>query len=138
MYLASNYFLTSINNEVPSARNKTYAHNLATLDTLVLVMFDQDQTVVPKESAWFASEAVTEDRSWPRLDAFYLKTEQTPLTSRKPLVPMHLQPLYIEDWIGLRALDEKGAVVLETCEGEHMQISSCWEGLVREFVGGPM
>lgn len=50
---------------------------------------------------------------------------------------MRLQPLYTEDWIGLRALDKSGRVVLETCEGEHMQISDgCWRPLVQRFVGG--
>lgn len=136
-YLSSNHFLTSINNELPSARNETYAHNLASLDTLVLVMFNQDKTVVPKESAWFGSEAVPEDDSRSRSEenALYIETGQTPLTSATPIIPMRLQPLYVDDWIGLRTLDERGAVVLETCEGEHMRIGDCWEGLVRRFVG---
>jgi hypothetical protein len=53
----SNHFLTSINNEVPTTRNATYAAHLAQLETLVLVLFERDRTVVPKESSWFGSYA---------------------------------------------------------------------------------
>ena len=50
---------------------------------------------------------------------------------------MRLQPLYNEDWIGLRTLDERGDVVLETCEGAHMQLTAdCWKPIVKRFVGG--
>ena len=33
----------------------TYAQNFATLSKLVLILFSEDKTVVPKESAWFGS-----------------------------------------------------------------------------------
>lgn len=136
-YLASNHFLTTINNEIPTSRNQSYARNLASLHKLILVLFTEDQTVVPKESAWFGSEAVpTEDMH------FSMQDEQTPL-GRRPqsksvgtIIPMYMQPLYQEDWIGLRDLDERNGVVFEVCKGEHMQISDCWEDLVRNFTGG--
>jgi palmitoyl-protein thioesterase len=137
-YLASNHFLTSINNEIPTSRNQSYARNIASLRKLILVLFTEDKTVVPKESAWFGSEAVpTEDVH------FSVQDEQTPL-GRRPqsksvgstIIPMHLQPLYQEDWIGLRDLDERNGVLFEVCKGDHMQISDCWEDLVRNFTGG--
>lgn len=122
-YLESNKFLTSINNEIPDTVNSTYATNLASLSNLVLVIFSQDKTVVPKESAWFGSYAPPEDE----LDS----------NASKTIVPMRLQPLYVNDLIGLRTLDERGGVVLESCEGEHMQLGKeCWEPLVKRFVGG--
>ena len=115
-----NQFLTSINNEVSAYLNTTYASNLASLTNLVLVLFAQDKTVIPKESAWFGSYEPSNDSN-----------------SGTTLVPMHLQPLYTEDRIGLRSLDERDAVILEICEGEHMQLAKgCWEPLVRRFVGG--
>ncbi|PCH43918.1 palmitoyl-protein thioesterase [Wolfiporia cocos MD-104 SS10] len=124
-YLASNRFLADINNEAPGAPNATYAANLATLNTLVLVLFLQDKTVVPKESSWFGSYAVPEPEP------------ASASAAAKTIVPMRLQPLYLGDWIGLRTLDERGAVVLETCPGEHMQLSNdCWQPLARRFVGG--
>jgi len=124
-YLSANHFLTSINNEVPEARNQSYGHNLASLSILVLVLFTEDKTVVPKESAWFGSETAYEDD----------RDEQKGFQTRKALIPMRHQPLYKEDWIGLRTLDKRGGVVLEVCLGEHMEIGECWERLVRQYVG---
>ena len=125
-YLSANKFLASINNEIPENRNQSYAHNLASLHTLVLVIFTQDKTVVPKESAWFGSEAGVE------LD----RDEQRVFGLNKVVIPMRLQPLYKEDWIGLRTLDQRGGVVFEACVGEHMEIKECWEPLVRQYIGG--
>ena len=62
----------------------------------------------------------------------------TSSSSDREIIPMRLQPLYTEDWIGLRRLDEQGDVVFETCPGEHMQLGDCWEPLVRNFAGGPL
>ncbi|KAI0071724.1 alpha/beta-hydrolase, partial [Panus rudis PR-1116 ss-1] len=105
LYLTSNKFLASINNEVDSAVNKTYSKNLSSLHKLVLVMFSEDKTVVPKESGWFGSYAPAEEESrgmrWPWTD--------------RTIIPLRLQPIYIEDRIGLKTLDERGGVVLETC-----------------------
>ena len=87
--------------------------------------------MVPKESSWFGSEAVPEDKD------IVGSAEQQPLAAAdKEIIPMRLQPLYTEDWIGLKQIDERGDVVFESCEGEHMQLGECWEGLVRDFVGG--
>jgi len=126
-YLAANTFLGPFNNELPAERNATYAANFASLTKLVLVLFLQDETVVPKESSWFGAYAVPNDSV----------TEARAQPQEKTVVPMRLQPLYIENWIGLRTLDGRGAVVLETCEGEHMVLTDdCWQPLVRRFVGG--
>jgi palmitoyl-protein thioesterase len=143
-YLESNHFLTSINNELAGTRNKTYAHNLASLETLILVLFKQDKTVVPKESAWFGSEAVEDEGDIlctlgngyeDSYQSRQIQLGANPSPS-STIIPMRLQPLYTEDWIGLRELDERGAVVLETCEGEHMHLGDCWERLVKTFTGG--
>jgi len=129
-YLSANHFLPDINNEVPDTRNTTYAENLTSLDNLVLILFSRDKTVVPKESSWFGSEAPLDDMMPP-------SEPQSPLNAQKTvIIPMRLQPLYKHDWIGLRTLDERGAVVFETCEGEHMQLGECWERIVKQFIGG--
>ncbi|KAF4567744.1 hypothetical protein EYR40_006749 [Pleurotus pulmonarius] len=126
-FLEANHFLTSINNEVApiDGRNETYARNLASLEHLVLVLFTKDVTVIPKESAWFGSAAEPDDSL----------IGQKTFGSMTTIIPMRRQPLYVEDWIGLRTLDEEGRVILETCEGEHMQIGDCWKPLVKKFVG---
>jgi palmitoyl-protein thioesterase len=128
-YLTANHFLTSINNEISESRNKTYLRNLASIGNLVLVLFTEDKTVVPKESAWFGAEAHEED-------AKMLEAQRPLFKSGHSVLPMRLQPIYLEDWIGLRELDERGRIVFETCKGEHMQMGDCWEELVRQFVGG--
>ncbi|KAK1229218.1 ATPase with role in protein import into the ER [Marasmius sp. AFHP31] len=128
-YLASNKFLTSINNELSDSRNETYATNLASLDNLVLIMFTEDTTVVPKESGWFGSEVIE--------DEFHLSTEEEvhyegdgsdgqerigkELKKKERLadrvvIPMKMQPLYKQDWIGLRTLDERGGVAFDVCK----------------------
>lgn len=137
-YLEANHFLTSINNERPDSRNATYARNFASLSKLVLVLFSQDKTVVPPESSWFGSEAIPEDGT----SSLNIYTHEDPQQERflddKVIIPMRLQPLYLGDWIGLRQLDERGDVLFETCEGEHMQIGDCWKPLVKQFAGGSM
>ncbi|KAI0204977.1 palmitoyl-protein thioesterase 1 [Astrocystis sublimbata] len=97
-YLAYSNFLADINNERPT-KNATYARNLAGLDNLVLYLFEDDTTVIPKETSWF--EEVDGE-------------ESTPLRARK---------IYQEDWIGLRELDRKGGLKFKTTPGEHMQLS---------------
>lgn len=44
-------FLADLNNERFAEKNQTYSSNLATLERFVMVMFDNDDLVVPKESA---------------------------------------------------------------------------------------
>ncbi|KAF7315260.1 Palmitoyl-protein thioesterase [Mycena indigotica] len=124
-YYASNTFLTSINNEIAETRNETYARNFASLNKLVLVIFTKDKTVVPKESSWFASEVVVDDSG----------LSQQVLSDERAIIPMRQQPLYVEDWIGLRQLDERGDVIFVECDGEHMEIGPCWEELVRNYAG---
>jgi len=134
-YLEANHFLPSINNEVPGKRNQTYATNFASLNKLVLVLFSKDKTVVPKETAWFGSEAVDDDFDDPTEAIGHSGQHMLSIAPPTTIIPMRLQPLYTEDWIGLRSLDQRGDVILETCEGEHMQLGDCWERLVKRFVG---
>ena len=123
-YLAANHFLTSINNEIPVSRNATYARNFAALDALVLVLFAEDRTVVPKESSWFGSYAPSDSDG------------DSSGRAERTVVGMRQHALYTEDWIGLKTLDDSGRVVLVECEGEHMQLGrKCWEPLVQKYTG---
>ena len=120
-YLEVSTFLADLNNERLDVKNQTYVDNLSVLDALVLVIFEKDKTVVPKESAWFGSRNITDPED----------------KDHEPeMLTMKQQQLYEEDWIGLRSLDEAGKVFMESCPGEHMQLpTECWEWIVRKWVG---
>ncbi|KAI1416849.1 alpha/beta-hydrolase [Hypoxylon sp. FL1857] len=110
-YLEYSNFLADINNE-REVKNETYAKNIEKLENFVMYIFENDTTVIPKETGWF--EEVN-------------GTEITPLRARK---------LYSEDWIGLRALDRKGGLQFKTTPGEHMRISDeVLEDTFAEFFG---
>ncbi|OAL47517.1 palmitoyl-protein thioesterase 1 precursor [Pyrenochaeta sp. DS3sAY3a] len=98
-YLEASNFLADINNE-RVLKNVSYAQNLAALDNLVLYLFADDTTVIPKESGWFA----------------YTNTSSGEVTGLKD------RDIYKEDWIGLKKLDEKGGLHFKATKGEHMQL----------------
>lgn len=98
-YLEASNFLADINNE-RVLKNVTYAKNLAALDNFVMYVFEDDTTVIPKESGWFAYTNTTSN-------------EVTDLRDRD---------IYKEDWIGLKKLDAKGGLHFKTTEGGHMDL----------------
>lgn len=100
-YIRNNIFLPDINNEKED-KSSQYADNLASLQRLVLFRFDEDTTVVPRDSAWFSF--------W----------------DGKQTVPVFEQDLFKQDWIGLRRLHESGGLLLESAPGEHMQFTGKW------------
>ncbi|KAK9448589.1 Alpha/Beta hydrolase protein [Limtongia smithiae] len=103
-YLEMSGFLADINNERQS-KNAQYKENLSSLDLFVMFEFSEDTTVVPKESAWFGE----------------LDLSSKLLPGIKPLAR---QPMYIEDWIGLRSLDTQNKLAFRTLEGRHMLIKN--------------
>jgi palmitoyl-protein thioesterase len=100
---------TASENEDLPARcpNATYADALAALDRFVMVRFARDQTVVPRDSAWFSDVRPDGDGGW-------------------EAVPLRESPLYREDWLGLARLDAAGRLVFEEAPGAHMQFSVDW------------
>ncbi|EDU47984.1 palmitoyl-protein thioesterase 1 precursor [Pyrenophora tritici-repentis] len=124
-YLESSNFLADINNE-RVLKNVTYAKNLAALDNFVMYVFEDDTTVIPKESGWFAYTNTTSN-------------EVTDLRDRD---------IYKEDWIGLKKLDQKGGLHFKTTKGGHMDLGdkvlkdvfeayfspakAAWGGIVKE------
>ncbi|OAG01128.1 palmitoyl-protein thioesterase 1 precursor [Paraphaeosphaeria sporulosa] len=109
-YLEYSNFLADVNNE-REEKNATYKENLASLDKFVMYVFEEDTTVIPKESGWFAQVNASSG-------------EVTALRNRT---------IYKEDWIGLRQLDEKGALEFKTTAGGHMRLSD--EVLTEVFEG---
>ncbi|OAQ65909.1 palmitoyl-protein thioesterase precursor [Pochonia chlamydosporia 170] len=111
-YLESSNFLADINNE-RELKNEKYKENLARLDNFVMYLFENDTISIPKESAWFGQVKPN--------------GRYTPLKERK---------LYKEDWLGLKALDNKGALSFRTIDGEHMRIpEQVLNDTLTEFLG---
>ncbi|XP_045815236.1 palmitoyl-protein thioesterase 1-like [Trifolium pratense] len=100
-YLENCRFLPKLNNEKPGQRNSTYKKRFSSLENLVLIMFEQDATLIPKETSWFGY--------YP--DGFF-----------EPILPSLETKLYTEDWIGLKALDEAGRVHFISIPGYHLEI----------------
>lgn len=101
-YLQGCKFLPKLNNEIPSERNITYKERFSSLENLVLIMFQDDAVLIPRETAWFG---------------YY------PDGAFNPVLPPQETKLYTEDWIGLRTLDEAGRVKFVSVPGGHLRIS---------------
>ncbi|WPG97763.1 alpha/beta-hydrolase [Acrodontium crateriforme] len=99
-YLESSNFLADVNNE-RVLKNEKYAEKVASLEKFVMFVFEEDTTVIPKESGWFAEVNRTTG-------------EVTPLQNRT---------IYTEDWLGLKKLDKKNGLVFKKTPGGHMQLN---------------
>ncbi|XP_042050437.1 palmitoyl-protein thioesterase 1-like isoform X1 [Salvia splendens] len=94
-------FLPVLNNEFH--KNSTYKKRFSSLENLVLIKFENDVVLVPKETSWFG---YFPDGSW------------------DPILPaQETTTLYTEDWIGLKTLDEAGRVKFVNVSGSHLEIS---------------
>ncbi|XP_051147475.1 uncharacterized protein LOC127262706 [Andrographis paniculata] len=93
-------FLPKLNNEI--YKNSTYKKRFSSLDNLVLIMFERDKILVPKETSWFGYYP---DGSW------------------DTILPPQETTLYIEDWIGLKTLDEAGKVKFIQVSGNHLEVA---------------
>ncbi|KAL1200601.1 hypothetical protein V5N11_019794 [Cardamine amara subsp. amara] len=110
-YLEHSKYLPKLNNERPDERNSTFKDRFTNLHNLVLVMFQNDTTLIPKETAWFG---YYRDEGFDTL----LSTQQT--------------KLYKEDWIGLKALDVAGKVKFVSFSGDHLIVA--YEEVVKYIV----
>ncbi|CAB4309946.1 unnamed protein product [Prunus armeniaca] len=102
-YLEKCKFLPMLNNERPDGKNSTLKERFSSLENLVLIMFEHDTVLIPKETSWFG----------------YYQDD----TFKSILSPRQTN-LYKEDWIGLRALDEAGRVKYISVPGGHLGIST--------------
>ncbi|KAK0533252.1 hypothetical protein OC835_003071 [Tilletia horrida] len=146
-YMSKNAFLADINNE--RRINQKYIDRLATLEHFVMLLFSDDTTVSPKESSWFASylepntsssAAAAAARQPPRMISTSLLLEKEAEDAPKPILPVPLRKsvIYKEDRLGLRKMDKRGALVFETCQGIHMQITrECRDKVFGRYIGTP-
>ena len=102
-YKEKSIFLADINQE--RKFNPQYKENLLKLKNLVLVMFEKDEMVVPKESEWFG---------------FYKEGQS------KDLYTMEESKLYKDDSIGLQTLDKTGRLFKLSVDGDHLRFSKQW------------
>lgn len=103
-YVEKSQFIAEINNE-GAVKNESYATNLAKLENFVMVKFTKDGMVEPIESEQFE---------------FYAPG------SEEEVVPLRESPIYTEDRIGLKALDEAGKLFFLDTEGDHLEFETTW------------
>jgi len=103
-YVEKSLFIAEINNE-KAVKNESYAVNLASLENFVMVKHNQDSMVEPRESSHFE---------------FYVPGQADVLQ------PLRETPLYTEDRIGLKTLDEAGKLHFLSVEGNHLEFSRDW------------
>lgn len=112
-YRKKSVFLADINQE--KTFNETYKTNLLKLKNLVLVKFNQDGMVVPRESEWFG---------------FYKEGQG------KELYTMEESVIYVNDTLGLQTLDKSGRLHKLATDGDHLQFKEEWflENIVDKFM----
>lgn len=115
-----------INNEIEE-KKESFKQNLRNLSKFVMLQFTNETTVVPAVSSHFGS----------------LKPLQAKAARGEPtheVIPLRDSQLYLEDWIGLRGLDEADKLEFLWCNGSHMEFSldedgGCWDNAVRRWIG---
>jgi len=113
VYRKNGHFLPFINNEVHDKVNATYTDNFKSLERLVLVMAEDDTMVKPKESEHFG----------------FFKDG-----TNSQLVAMKDAPWYVEDWFGLKALDEAGKIKFHSTPGNHLRFTEVFlKQMVNEY-----
>lgn len=102
-YEANSVFLADINNV--RTVNKTYIQNLNNLERFVLVMFDNDSIVQPKETEWFG---------------FYAPGQA------EKLVSLRESKIYLQDRLGLKKMDKAGKLIFLSTPGDHLRFTEEW------------
>ena len=103
-YLIGSHYLAPINNELDQG-NEIYREKMEELENFVMVMFNQDEIVVPKESAHFRFYR-------PGQDVEVLALEES--------------SLYQDNLIGLKTLNEQGKLHFYAVDGKHVEIDYDW------------
>ncbi|XP_047534512.1 palmitoyl-protein thioesterase 1 [Vanessa atalanta] len=102
-YAKNSEFLADINNELQI--NQTYIDNLIKLEHFVMVKFESDSIVQPRETEWFG---------------FYAPGQA------KDLITLQQSAIYKKDRLGLKKMDEAGKLVFLSQPGDHLRFSEDW------------
>ena len=103
-YRTGSHYLAPINNELDTI-NEVYRDKMEQLENFVMVMFNQDEVVVPKESAHFM---------------FYKPGQDVEVQS------LEESSLYEDNLIGLKTLNEEGKLHFYAVDGKHVEIDYDW------------
>lgn len=114
-YVFHSYFLGDVNNELADHVNSTYSRNLNGINKLVMIKFNKDTTLIPKESAWF--EEIDPDTG--------------------DVINFDKTTLYTQNLIGLRDLHFAGKLEFIDIDEDHMRIPQEFlVMIVQRFIGG--
>lgn len=102
-YKEHSIFLAEINNEMRI--NKTYIKNLNTLEHFVMILFENDTIVQPRETEWFG---------------FYAPGQSV------KMMTLQESRIYKEDRLGLKRMDKDGKLVFLKTNGDHLRFSEEW------------
>lgn len=101
-YSEDSVFLPYVNNEAGSEDDKALVKSKFTsLNNILLVMFDQDTMIHPKETAWFQQMDV---------EGNVMELDDT--------------DFYNQDFIGLKEMVDAGKVTFDKIDGDHLQFSA--------------
>ena len=103
-FVTGSHYLAVVNNEKED-KNSDYKDRMLQLENFVMVKWEGDTTVIPKETSHFE---------------FYVPGQES------EVLPLSESSLYQEDWIGLKTLDEEGKLHFYTVPGHHVQFDYDW------------
>jgi len=95
--------------------NQDYIVRLQKLNKFVMIKFENDTIVEPKETSWFG---------------FYKPG------SDKELLTLEESEIFTKDRLGLKKMKEDGKLVFLATPGNHMQITKAWfvENVVEKYL----
>ena len=99
-YMKDNVYLKDLNNEGPE-KNQNYKNRIMNLNKMLLVKGSLDTIISPRESSWFE---------------FYDKKGEK-------IVPLKQSDFYINDYLGIKALDQKNKLKFVTFNQKHVKYS---------------
>jgi len=103
-YAQGSHYLAVVNNE-REEKEEVYKSRMLQLENFVMLKWTEDETVIPRESSHFE---------------FYAPGQS------EAVLPLRESQLYIEDFIGLRSLDEAGNLTFFSVPGGHVHFDYSW------------
>jgi palmitoyl-protein thioesterase len=99
-FIKGSTFLAELNNERITPNSESYKNKIMSLEKMVLIKFEKDTMIIPRETAWFQ---------------FY--------NEKKELLEFKDTEVYKKDLIGLKGLNEAGKIVMDSINGDHLQFT---------------